>query len=135
LSNSEEGSTKTDLYGKPIGQQGKIATPRPTDDAYTSTEWDEKASETNYSYSSKYGVARGVASLTELLGWLIVFGSVVLVFIIPSRDLTGVGLFFAVSGMVVVGLSVIMGADIVRATVDNADHTGEMLAIMKADRN
>ncbi len=95
MSNSEEGSTKTDLYGKPIGQQEKGATPRPTDDAYSSAEWDEKASKTDYSYSSTYGVARGLATLTELLGWLIVVGSVVLGFVVPTRDLAGVGLLLA----------------------------------------
>ena len=135
MSNSEEGSTKTDLYGKPIGQQAKGASPIPTDDAYSSAEWDEKASKTDYSYSSTYGVARGLATLTELLGWLIVVGSVVLGFVASDWYLTGVELLLAVSGMVLVGLSVIMGAQIVRATVDNADHTGEMLAIMKAGRN
>ena len=135
MSNSEEGSTKADLYGNHIGQQATRATPKPTDDAYSSAELGEKASKTDYSYSSKYGVARGLASLTELLGWLIVFGSVVLGFVVPTRDLAGVGLLLAVSGMVVVGLCVIMGAQIVKATVDNADHTGEMLAIMKTDRN
>ena len=108
-----------------------------SDDAYSAKDWDEAKSKSAApapKFTSKYGVARGLASLIEILGWLIVIGSIVLGFNVPARELAGVVVFFAVAGMVLVGLFVIMGAQIVRATVDNADHTGEMLAIMKSDR-
>lgn len=117
-----------------VNADANIPPAKVTDDAYSSVERANTKNKITYSYTSKYGVARGLASLIEILGWLIVIGSIVLGFNVPARELAGVVVFFAVAGMVLVGLFVIMGAQIVRATVDNADHTGEMLTIMKSDR-
>jgi hypothetical protein len=88
----------------------------------------------SWDYKSGYGVTRGVCSFISFLGWLsvIVGGIIAFIAIISTlqsgygsapmvASLTGVGTVFS-------GFMMIMGAQVTRATVDNADHTREILA-------
>ena len=119
---------KTDLYGKEIGKQAA----RPSEEAYTEEQWDGAVPPGKHSsqYATKYGIARGMAGLSEVIGWLVVVGGIILGFSAAGGQ--GVAGVVAVGGTVLSGLFMIMAAQIARATVDNADHTGEMLSLMKS---
>ena len=127
MSNSSD-QPKTDLYGKEIGKQ----TASPSQEAYSEDQWDAATPSSVSRYTTKYGIARGLASLIEVLGWLIVIGGLFVAFNLPAHQFSQVYAFLTFCGIALIGLFVIMTAQIVKATVDNADHTGEMLALMKS---
>ncbi|MGH8583064.1 MAG: hypothetical protein ACREWG_09825 [Gammaproteobacteria bacterium] len=91
-------------------------------------------------YSSTYGTARKVAGFVSFIGWILVgigilgLGSLV-------QEAGGIKQLFsdigAIAGILsllvsVAGLLLVALGQVVRATVDNADNTGQMLAIIKA---
>lgn len=84
-------------------------------------------------YDSDYGVARGVCSLVAFFGWVLVLvgGSVTIMAIVNGTNARygGFSLLAILPGLgtVVSGFLMIMGAQVTRATVDNADHTREIL--------
>lgn len=92
-------------------------------------------------YVSTYGAARRVAKFLSGVGWIIfvmciIWASVALVMSISS----GRGGFVLISllpslGGAVSGLLLVATGQITRATLDNADCNGEMLAIVKAKEN
>lgn len=94
-------------------------------------------------YKSKYRNARQVSYIISFFGWLIVFGGIVGIFVglDASGSLARSGMLrgdaAAIAAMLpgvlisITGLVVVAAGQIVRATVDNADNTGEMLSIMK----
>jgi len=91
-------------------------------------------------YISTYRTARRVAELISAIGWIVcAIGA--LVALISLLSLTEKG-GFAVIGIALVpslggaisGLLLVSMGQITRAAVDSADHTGEMLAIMKANK-
>ena len=88
-------------------------------------------------YKTDYGVARGVCSLVSFLGWLLVFGGVIvaLTAIGGSSRYGSVSLIAMLPGLgtAVSGFMMIMGSQVTRATVDNADHTREILATINRD--
>jgi hypothetical protein len=83
-------------------------------------------------YTSTYHTARAIAQLISVVGWFGVVGGVLLLLdaffrggelqllVIPALGVALGGFFLAGTGQ------------FVRAAVDTADYTGEMLAIMKA---
>ena len=79
---------------------------------------------------TKYGAARGISSFAEFIGWLLMAGGIVLVFIALAREVGAPGLAAGIL-ISVSGLSLVMAAQFVRATVDNADTTREILAFLK----
>jgi hypothetical protein len=83
----------------------------------------------SHTYSSTYETARGVANTIATIGWVIVGLSLLItVALIKEAGPMGLGgLLLSVSGFVVVALG-----QILRATVDNADNTGQILALIKA---
>jgi len=88
-------------------------------------------------YTSDYGIARTVAGIISTFGWILV---VVGVFVTVVPLLGGNARFsvawFAMMpglGTVASGFLMIMGAQVTQATVDNADHTREILAEMRAN--
>ena len=87
----------------------------------------------NDGYKTKYGVAHGVSNLTCYFGWgLVIIGAIVtLVSIVNGikSQYGGLSLFDTLSGIgiTVTGFLLIMGAQITLATIDNADHTREIL--------
>lgn len=122
---------QTDLYGHEVSKQ----TSSPSEEAYTKEQWEGATSSGKHTslYETKYGLARGMASFFVLIGWLVVAAGIVSGLI--SIQQTGVNVLFGflLAGSVsITGLVMVMLALIVMATLDNADHTGEMLALMKS---
>lgn len=90
-------------------------------------------------YQSEYGVARVVAKSIAFLGWVVIWGSLAIFLLVlvavsqpvgPDGSLIFAGIMSGL-GMVVFGLNMIVGAQIMRATVDNADHTREILHLLR----
>lgn len=88
-------------------------------------------------HKTAYGMARGVSSVISLVGWLFVIVGIfvaVYAFIngISSRY-DGLSLMALLPGLgtTVSGFLLIMGAQVTKATVDNADHTREILKALK----
>lgn len=87
---------------------------------------------------SEYGVARGMCSLFSFIGWALVVIGVVIAFV----GLSGGNRYGGVSvaailpgiGTIVSGFLTVMGAQVTRATVDNADHTREILLAIQNNR-
>lgn len=89
-------------------------------------------------YISTYRTARRVAELISAIGWILsaIGALVALISLLPIlKGYAGVGgavLMFSLGGAMA-GLLLVSMGQITRAAVDTADHTGEMLAIMKAN--
>jgi hypothetical protein len=83
------------------------------------------------SQTSKYSTARGVSSLVEFLGWSLVVLGVAAMIYSASQNLGVMGVLTGIA-LSVGGLLQVMGAQVVKATADNADHTREILEILKA---
>ena len=90
-------------------------------------------------YTSTYGTTRSIAKLVSFFGWvLIIIGfPISLFFILESlrsqKDYTTFQLFLdllpALSGLYS-GLLLVISGQLTRATVDTADNTGKMFALM-----
>ena len=113
----------------------------PTDDAYSQADWDGVKSDSieakpktfSYEYETKYQVARTTASIIAFFGYL-VFGitlTTMIYMMVKMEDASHV-LTLGMLLPLFFGALIIMFAQLVKATVDNADNTGELLAIMKA---
>jgi hypothetical protein len=83
------------------------------------------------SQSSKYSTARGVAAFIGFLGWITVLGGILSMVYAASQGLGGLGVLLGI-GVIIAGFLQVMGAQLVTATLDNADNTGEILALLKA---
>lgn len=94
-------------------------------------------------YNSTYETTRVISEVISIVGWVIVgFAGLPLVglFIGLSKEGSGSGfggffsvamIYFCVCG-IIGGLLLVVAGQFTRATVDNADSTAEMLAIMKS---
>ena len=89
-------------------------------------------------YSSDYGLTRSLSMFLAFLGWLICVGGVVVAFIgvfAGSARFSGGGLSFVAVlpgvGLAISGLFLVAAAQVARAAVDNADHTREILKILR----
>jgi len=80
--------------------------------------------------TSKYGTARGVSAFGEVLGWLLVVIGVFLLITAVANEMGVLGLTVAASTSIA-GLFLVMAAQFVRATVDNADTTREILRLLQ----
>jgi len=98
-----------------------------------------KSSKGKVHYKTDYGVARGICSLVAVFGWVLVIGGFIVAFVSlgggSSRYGGGFSLITMLPGLgtVVSGFIMIMGSQVTRATVDNADHTREILAALNRD--
>ena len=90
----------------------------------------EQRTDSLASIPSKYGTARGVSGFGEFLGWLLVVIGVFLVIGAASNE-TGVLGFVVPASTCIAGLYLVMAAQFIRATVDNADTTREILRLMQ----
>jgi len=87
-------------------------------------------------YTSTYDTTRIIAACVSFVGWVVVSISVIilLVSLVQSTKSYGgfalMGLFPAFAG-IISGLLLVMAGQLTRATVDTADNTGQMLALMK----
>jgi hypothetical protein len=93
-------------------------------------------SESSSGYTSTYGTTRFIAQFVSVFGWVVVCISaiILLVSLVESIGSYGslalMGLFPAFAG-IISGLLLVMAGQFTRATVDTADNTGQILAIMK----
>jgi hypothetical protein len=83
--------------------------------------------------NSNYGVARGIFSLVELLGWLVVAAGIVVATVGLGAGTADATVFAITSGigLLVGGFISVAGAQIGRANVDTADNTQRILEILK----
>ena len=79
---------------------------------------------------SKYGAGRIVSGIGEFLGWFLLLLGVVLAFITASQDGRALG-YFPPLGIGGSGLYLVMMAQFIRATYDNADTSREILRILQ----
>lgn len=90
-------------------------------------------------YKSKYGTARTVSIFISFLGWVVFVGGLIAAFTGMTGGLQGrysgevstVALLPGI-GMAVAGLFLVAAGQVTRATVDNADHTREILNFIKS---
>jgi hypothetical protein len=91
-------------------------------------------------YSSTYNTARSIAAIVSFFGWVLVgIGILGVAFLLQQAGglkqlASGVGGIGAIVSLLVAvaGLLLVASGQVVRGTVDNADNTGEILAIIKA---
>ena len=88
------------------------------------------------SYSSDYGVARSISQVISILGWVVVAVGIIAAFsglLAGNRYGGGVSLIGILPGLgiAISGLFLVVAGQITRATVDNADHTREILKLIK----
>ncbi len=90
----------------------------------------EAAANTGTAAPSDYGAARVVSGIGEFLGWVLVLIGVVLVFVSAAQEMGLVG-FIVALGVGTSGLFLVMTAQFVRATVNNADTTRDILRFLQ----
>jgi len=101
------------------------------EEVYSAEEWSGvKAKSADSEPKTKYGTARGVASFIEILGWLVVIIGVIVGFQGGSSN-AGVAGILVGAAVAFSGLMLIASAQVVRATVDTADNTQHMVALLK----
>jgi len=81
--------------------------------------------------SSNYETAKFTSTILQGVGWFVVAGGVMSVPLLLLTNENNPAGFLASLGVVFGGLLLVMGAQVTRATVDNADNTREILEIMK----
>ena len=122
--------------GEACQKCGIQAVPLSEEETRTATEDVAKSHYTKADYATTYSTARTIAQFVSFVGWAVVAISL-LIFLISivvsldsHRSFALMGLFPSIAG-VISGLLLVMAGQMTRATVDTADNTGHMLAIMK----
>ena len=82
------------------------------------------------SETTSYGTVRGVANFIEFIGWLIVVAGIIAGMVAVVYKGGAIG-YFGAFGVSLSGFLLVMGAQVVKATVDNADHTRKILAVLE----
>ena len=96
-----------------------------------------KKTTTSSSYKSEYETARKVAMFISFLGWLLFAAGILSAFAgFASGFQDGYGGVSIIAmlpglGIAVSGLFLVASGQVTRATVDNADHTREILALLR----
>jgi len=92
----------------------------------------------NANYERSYGTARTISSILELVGWIIVGAGVLLIFAalgtIGGYRFGLFDIFLPLApgiSLIITGLFMVMAVQIMRATVDSAEMTREMLHIAR----
>jgi hypothetical protein len=90
-------------------------------------------------YVSEYKVARAISSFLSITGWLVVIAGVIVALrglFVSSQipDFTSAELALPGVGIVIGGLVLVATGQFTRATVDNADHTREILKLLKKNQ-
>ncbi|MFZ2634424.1 MAG: hypothetical protein WA081_15800 [Desulfosalsimonadaceae bacterium] len=85
-------------------------------------------------YTTTYGTARMLCQIVSFVGWaaVTISGLIFFLSIIKSADngFALIGILPSLAG-IIGGLILVMVGQMTRATVDTADNTGQMLAVMK----
>ena len=101
--------------------------------ANSKAEWDGKNTSTDRTTSSgTYGAGRGIAGLAEFLGWTTVIGGCIAIVYALSQSLGTDGVLIGIA-LIIGGLFQIMGAQIVKATIDNAVNTRSILNLLQKE--
>jgi hypothetical protein len=101
------------------------------EEVYSAEQWSGAKAESELPEpKTKYGTARGVASFIEVLGWLVVIIGVFVGFQGGSSNAGVAGILIG-AAVAFSGLMLIASAQVVRATVDTADNTQHMVALLK----
>lgn len=83
---------------------------------------------------SNYKTALAVSQFVEFIGWAVVVVGVIAFLVgLSSASYERGASFLAIIpglGLAIAGLFLVMGSQVTRATVDNADHTREILIIL-----
>lgn len=95
-------------------------------------------------YESTYGTARIIAGVVAGVGWFVIFIGILgflvssLTFFAPN-EIRGIAVFGLIGFLpsttaLIIGLFLVSHGQLTRSAVDTANFSGEMLAIMKAER-
>ena len=79
-------------------------------------------------YRSEYEAARKVSAFISFLGWVLAALGIIAALIAASD---GDARFWAMVGVAISGLFLVAAGQVTRATVDNADHTREILNLLR----
>lgn len=105
------------------------------------TNWSSVASDLSKDiYSSKYSTAIGVSKFISFLGWLTFVGGIIVLLIDISQSSkyggeVVIATLFPSIGICICGLFLVAAGQVTRATVDNADHTREILTLLRNQDN
>jgi hypothetical protein len=84
------------------------------------------------SFTSSYKTSRIIAKIVSEIGWIIVLLScVTLVLAIIQNKNAGMLAFLPAVAVVIAGLIVVISGQLMRAAVDTADYTGELVSLFK----
>ena len=91
------------------------------------------------SYTSTYHTAHTIAQVVSFVGWFAVIVSgigFIATLLLPGQIRGGALLFSLLPslGGIVIGIFIIGTGQLMRVGVDTADHTGEILALLRAER-
>ena len=89
---------------------------------------DQKAPLTSAGQRTSYSVARNIARVVSIIGWIVVIISLYELF---HLGLTMLSLYLIVGGFVS-GLLLVVASQLTRAIIDTADNTGQILELMKS---
>jgi len=84
-------------------------------------------------YVSTYKTARTISQAVSFIGWVVV---VLSVYLLIQMSLTGFPWgIFVYGGVLLSGILLVIAGQFTRATIDTADNTGQILALMKGKNN
>jgi len=109
------------------GQDGATS---PNPQEYQAMKQDAAHYKTTDSYVSSYDTTRTIATVVSFIGWFVVVISAVSV-LVCLRQKSGMWGLMPALGGTITGLLLVMTGQLTRAMVDTADHTGQMLFLMK----
>jgi hypothetical protein len=94
-----------------------------------------------YEYQTEYSVSRIVSFIVSFVGWVVVLVGSIVVFSAVTSDAKTIGGALSMVailpgvGAVIAGFVLILWAQILRAAVDNADHTREIMKLLYRKMN
>ncbi|WP_427982725.1 hypothetical protein [Agarivorans sp.] len=123
--------------GRIVGAQWFITPQSDPKASQNSSETHQQLTFNEPSYKSDYRVAKGLSSFISGIGWIICIIGIVIALILLTQNTSysrSGAIISSLSGFAVsiAGLFLVAAGQITRATVDNADHTREIMLILKS---
>ncbi len=84
-------------------------------------------------YVSTYKTARTISQVVSFIGWAVVVLCIFGLFVMSLHNFAGGLLVFA--GGILSGILLVIAGQFTRATIDTADNTGKILALIKSTNN
>lgn len=113
-----------------------IKTPAPNPTSLDAPASQSVQSSDELNVQTHYSVARGFASLLTAAGWIQAgIGAVTILYGVSHGGYEGIGSALVGAVLIVGGLLSVAAAQVTRATVDNADHTREILFVLRRRLN